>query len=57
VQESVLEQASVAVRKNEAVTVEEVWRMRSIAHCVFPQSDADGSHANGTTVQYQMTVW
>jgi len=51
VQECVLEQASVAVRENEAVTVEEIWRVGSVAHCVFPESYADGSHTNGTTAK------
>lgn len=45
-QKGILEEARVPVGQHEAVAVEEVRRVRRIAHHVLPQRDADGRHAD-----------
>lgn len=49
VKKSILEQTSVAVGKNKAVSVEVVRGMRCVSHHISPKGNTDGCHANGTS--------
>ena len=48
-EENVLKKTCVPVRENETISIEPVCLMWCILHNVFPESDADGGHANCTS--------